>query len=258
MNKCLRSTSLAAVGIGLLAAGAQASEVFYDGIAGGTVTVTATDLTNSSVIIGLTNNVWSLTSGTASQVGFDAAGLTLDSFVFSTSGTTTVNSPTAFAGTTITLSSVSLNSTGPTAVSNLGGGDFQFTNAGATVSAMYSVNGGTQKTLTGGGTTGLGGSIGLGNPDTLGLDGITLGTLTVGGQLISLKADIAFDGAQVVPLPATAWLFASGLGLLGLPVLRRRIRGLAGGAGARLAGCGARGVGTRSHTRPREHPLPPR
>jgi hypothetical protein len=221
----IRCMFLAAVALGL-ATGAQASEVLYDGVAGGTVTITATDLTNSSIIIALTNNVWGLTAGTASQVGFDAAGLTLDSFVFSTSGMTTVTSPAGFAGTTINLTGVSLNSTGPASVSNLGGGDYQFTNAGATVSAMYSVNGGTPKTLSGGGTSGLGGVVGLGGEDTLEVNGITLGTITVGGQTISLDANIAFDGAQVVPLPAAAWLFVSGLGFLGLPALRRHIRSL--------------------------------
>lgn len=237
MIRCVALASLTAMGL-CLATGAQASEVLYDGIAGSTVTITATDLTNSSILIGLTNNVWSLATGIASQAGFDAAGLTLDSFVFSTSGMTTVTSPAGFAGTTINLTSVSLNSTGPTPVSNLGGGDYQFTNAGATVSAMYSVNGGAPKVLTGGGTSGLGGVVGLGGQDTLEVNGITLGTITVGGQIISLDANIAFDGAQVVPLPAAAWLFASGLGLLGLPAMRRRVRSVAVGAGHALVGAG--------------------
>jgi hypothetical protein len=48
--------------------------------------------------------------------------------------------------------------------------------------------------------------------------------MTVDGQTISLKADIAFDGAAVVPLPATAWLLISGLGLMGVTILRRRER----------------------------------
>ncbi len=221
--KKLTVTAIAALGLVVLAGGARASEVVYDEVPGGTITITATDLTNSSVIIGLSNNVWQLTNGAATNVGFDAAGLSLDSFVFTTSGSMTITSPTAYAGTTIQLASASLNSTGATPVSNLGGGNYQFTNAGATVSAMWSVNHGTLQTLTGGGTTGLGGSVGIGTQDTLGVDGITMGIITVAGQQISLKADIAFNGAQV-PLPATAWLFTSGLALLGAPMLRRRIR----------------------------------
>jgi hypothetical protein len=207
-----------------MAGRAQANEVTYDEIAGGTVTITATDVTNPSVIIGLSGNTLALTTGSPTNVGFDATGLSLDSFVFTTSGTITVTSPTAYAGTTINFSSLSLTSTGVTPVTNIGGGDYQFTGAGALASGMFSVNGKPAVTVNGGTTTGLGGTVGIGGtPDTLGVDGITLGTIVVGGQTISLKADIAFNGAAVVPLPATAWLFTSGLGLLGLPLLRRRI-----------------------------------
>jgi hypothetical protein len=221
--KKLTFPAIAALGLVVLVGGARASEVLYDEIPGGTVTITATDLTNSSTLISLSNNTWGLTNGAATNVGFDAAGLTLDSFVFTTSGSMTITSPAIVAGTTVQLASVSLNSTGAAPVTNLGGGDYQFTGAGATVSAMYSINNGTQHTLTGGGTTGLGGTIGIGPPDTLGVNGITMGIITVDGQQISLAADISFNGAQV-PLPATAWLFTSGLALLGLPMLRRRNR----------------------------------
>ena len=228
MTRTSKSTSLAVAALGLVAlvGGARASEVIYDEIAGGTVTITATDITNTSVTIALTNNVFTLETGSATNVGFDALGTTLDSFVFSTAPqTVTITSPSAVAGTTIAISALSLQNSGTSTVTNVGGGDYEITSAAAIASGTYSVNGGTAKTMTGAPTTGLSGTIGIGGtPDTLGLDGITLGNMTIDGQTISLKADIAFDGVAVVPLPATAWLFISGLGLMGVTILRRRGR----------------------------------
>jgi len=58
--------------------------------------------------------------------------------------------------------------------------------------------------------------------DQFALNGITIATKTTGGQSVSLKADIDFTGVQVVPVPPAIWLLASGLGLVGLPWLRRR------------------------------------
>jgi len=221
---------LAIAGLGLAGLGgaAQASEVLYDETPGGTVTITAVDITNTSVNIVLTNNVFTLENGAASSVGFDALGLTLDSFLLSTAPqTVTVSSPTAFAGTKIAISSLSLENSGTSSVTNVGGGDYQVTSAAATASGSYSVNGGTVKNVPSAPTTGLSGTIGIGaTSGTLGLDGITLGNISVDGQTISLKADIAFAGAAV-PLPASAWLFISGLGLMGIPALRRRIRTVA-------------------------------
>jgi hypothetical protein len=227
MTRATKSTSLAVAALGLagLLGEAQASEVTYDEVPGGTVTIVATDITNTSVIIGLSNNVFSLETGSASSVGFDAFGLTLDSFVFSAAPqTVTITSPSAYNGTQIAFSALSLQNSGTSSVSNLGGGDYGITGAAATASGSYRVNGGTVQTVTGAPTTGLSGTIGIaGTPDTLGLDAITLGNISVGGQTISLTADIAFEG-MAVPLPATAWLFVSGLGLMGVPFLRRRVR----------------------------------
>jgi hypothetical protein len=227
MTRAFKSMSLAVAALGLVGlGGARASEVIYDEIAGGTVTITATDITNTSIIIGLSNNVFTVQTGSASNVGFDALATTLDSFVFSTEPqTVTITSPSAVDGTTIAFSALSLQSSGTSNVTNVGGGDYEITSAAATASGTYSVNGGTAKTISGAPTTGLSGTIGIGGtPDTLGLDGITLGNMTIDGQTISLKADIAFDGAAVVPLPATAWLLISGLGLMGVSLLRRRER----------------------------------
>jgi hypothetical protein len=216
-------TAMIALGIAALgiAGEAQASLVTYDGT-GGTATITATDLTNPKVIITLSGNVFNLATGTGSDVVFDAASTppNLGSFLLGTSGTVTITGPTVVAGTTIDFSTLSLTSTGATTATSLGGGNYQFLNAGASASAMYSVNGGKATSLTGS-TTGLGGSVGIGPTDTLGLTGITLGNITVNGQQISLKADIAFAGTPV-PLPPSAWLLLSGLGLLNVPLLRRR------------------------------------
>jgi hypothetical protein len=227
MTRAPKSMSLAVAALGLvsLVGGARASEVIYDEIAGGIVTITAIDITNTSITIGLSNNVFTLQTGSASSVGFDALATTLDSFVFSTAPqTVTITSPSVVSGTTVAFSALSLQSSGASTVTNVGGGDYEITSAAATASGTYSVNGNTPITITGAATTGLSGTIGIGGtPDTLGLDGITLGNMTVDGQTISLKADIAFDGA-VVPLPATAWLLISGLGLMGVSLLRRRER----------------------------------
>jgi hypothetical protein len=231
MSRASKSISLAVAALGLvgLIGAARASEVIYDEIPGGTVTITAADITNTNVTIALSNNVFTLQTGSASSVGFDALGTTLDSFVFSTAPqTVTVTSPAGFAGTTIAFTSLSLQNWGTSSVTNVGGGDYEITSAGATASGMYSVNGNTPITTTGAPTTGLSGTIAIGGtPDTLGLDGITLGNITVDGQTISLKADIAFDGVAAVPLPASVWLLISGLGIMGVPSLRRRIRGAA-------------------------------
>ncbi len=227
MTRATKSTSLAIATLGLaglLGAGAQASEVTYDEIPGGTVTIVAADITNTSINIVLSNNVFTLETGSASSVGFDALGLTLDSFVFSTAPqTVTVTSPSSVAGTTVAFTALSLMSSGTSPVTNVGGGDYQISSAAATASGMYSLNGGTAVTVTSAPTTGLSGTVAIGATNTLGLDGISLGDIVVKGQTISLTADIAFDGVAV-PLPATAWLFLSGLGLMGVPFLRRHVR----------------------------------
>jgi hypothetical protein len=217
------SLAVAALSLVGLVGAARASEVIYDEIAGGTVTLTATDITNTNITIGLSNNVFTLETGSASSVGFDALATTLDSFIFTTAPqTVTVTSPSIVAGTTIAFGALSLQNSGTSTVTNVGGGNYEITSAAATASGSYSVNGGTPVSTTGAPTTGLSGTIGIsGTPDTLGLDGITLGNIIVDGQTISLKADIAFDGVAVVPLPATVWLFISGLGLMGVAILRR-------------------------------------
>jgi hypothetical protein len=228
MSAMSKSIYLAIASLGL-AGGVRASEVTYDEVVGGTVTITATDLTNTNVTITLSNNVFTLQTGAASTVGFDALGTTLDSFLFSTAPqTVTVTSPTSYSGTTIAFTALRLQNSGTSTVTNVGGGDYEITSAAATASGTYSVNGNSPKTVTSAPTTGLSGTVGIGGTSgTLGLDGITLGNFTAGGQTISLKADIAFDGAQVVPLPASAWLLLSGLGLISIPMLRVRGRSAA-------------------------------
>ncbi|MGA2708003.1 MAG: PEP-CTERM sorting domain-containing protein [Steroidobacteraceae bacterium] len=227
MTRASKSTFLAVGALGLagLVGGAQASEVLYDEIPGGTVTIVASDLSNPLVTITLSNNVFTLETGSASSVGFDALGLTLDSFVFSAAPQiVTVTSPSAFNGTQIAFSALSLQNSGTSTVTNLGGGDYEITSAAATASGSYTVNGGTVQNVPGAPTTGLSGTIGIGGTSgTLGLDAITLGDISVGGKTIALTADIAFNG-MAVPLPATAWLLISGLGLFGVPFLRRHRR----------------------------------
>ena len=209
-------------GLAVIVAGipalACASPVTYE-YTGGSVTITAT-IGSSTVAepttIALTGNF----------ATFDAAAGTLTNFDFTTTGSTTVALTGALAGESITVSNlVATPGAGYTSSTmGYGSGLYSFNASPVNAQGQYSLSGSLWNVASTGfnvNTTGLTGQLQTVG-DQFALNGITIATKTTGGQSVSLKADIDFTGVQVVPVPPAIWLLASGLGLVGLPWLRRR------------------------------------
>jgi hypothetical protein len=203
---------------------ANAAPVTYD-FTSGFVTVSAfqgsgnTDLLSPGTEINLTGG----------QVTFNSTALTLPSFQFldNTPQTVTVVGG-LFSGEQITVqswnaapdasysSSAFLSSTPPPT--------YGFTAGKIDASGMFSLAGPVNQTSKpfAGTTNSLTGQVTLGGTDMIQLTGITLGSFVVDGQTITLKGDIVFEGATPVPLPASIWLLASGVALLGLTQINQR------------------------------------
>jgi len=166
---------------------------------------------------------------TGGQVTFDSIALTLPSFQFldNTSQTVTVVNG-AFTGEHITVqswnavpgagysSSAFLSSNPPPT--------YGFTAGPIAASGMFSLAGPVNQSSRSfaGTTNSLTGQVALGGTDMIQLTGITLGSFVVGGQTITLKGDVVFEGATPVPLPASAWLLGSALALFGVAFMERR------------------------------------
>ena len=207
----------------------HAAPVMY-GWTAGTVTALGVDNANGSV---LGQGTLPLTA--ASQVSFDATALDVPSFEFADSGpsgvalfggTGTVN----LNGDTLTVTNLVVNSSASNYSSSAAGSNpYNITLNELSASGTYVITKGAATLWSGSFadilTPTLSGQIALtgsGADQTLSLNGITLGTATLGGTPITLKADVIFQGSPV-PLPAGAWLLGSGLVALVGSMRRRRM-----------------------------------
>ena len=231
----------------LIAAGSASADGVYSWTGGGLditgITVDGSEVLSGSPGLAFTPSSTATIGGGDTTLSFalGSAG-TIDltgtaSFVGSGGKTNTLN----FSGATFTLSGLSGNSISPLSLSG-GGGNYTF-NSGVSnaiaSSGSWSLAGVTDTvgtTTTGvsvssqpfgpndqpiSGTVALTGS----SMQNLTLDGVPLGTFSVDGQSLAVTANIIFDGATPVPLPASMWLLGSALGLLSFSTVRRRATG---------------------------------
>jgi hypothetical protein len=201
----------------------QASPVTYDWTSG-TVTVLGVSSATGTV---LGQGTLPLTS--ASQVTFDSAVPDVPSFEFADLGPSSVALSGAFAGDTLTVTGLNINSLDSAYSSSATGPNpYTITLNNLWASGSYSITNASHVTLSSGTFTDyltptLSGQINLsgGSNPMLTLNGIALDAATVGGQSVILKADVVFNGAPV-PLPAAVWMFGSGLLALVGSVRRQR------------------------------------
>jgi hypothetical protein len=203
---------------------ANAAPVTYD-FTSGFVTVSAFQGSGNTDLLAAGTEI-QLTGG---QVTFNSTALTLPSFQFLDNAPQTVSVINGtFAGENITVqswtavpgagyaSSAFLSSSPPPT--------YGFTAGPIAASGMFSLSGPVNQGSTSfaGTTNSLTGQVTLSGTDMIQLTGITLGSFVVGGQTITLKGDVVFEGATPVPLPASVWMLGSALALFGLAFMERR------------------------------------
>jgi hypothetical protein len=195
-------------------AGARASTITYDWT-GGAVTLSATNANTGAQYLAAGQTI-PLTS--PSQVTFNSSAMTVPSFEFADAGPTTVPLQGALSAYSLEVSglsvipdasySSSVTGTGPTYNYSLGALD---------AAGSYEIIRNSNSSIVQSGTFSkvdpiLSGQFTLNsNTDSLTLTGIALGAFSYDGATINLKGDVAFTGAAPVPVPASIWLFGSGL-----------------------------------------------
>ncbi|MGO9427095.1 MAG: hypothetical protein ACLQAR_01170 [Steroidobacteraceae bacterium] len=231
----------------LIAAGSASADGVYSWTGGGLdftgITVDGSSVLSGSPNLALTPTSSATIGGSDTTLSFAiGSGGTINltgtaSFVGSGGKTNTLN----FSGATFTLSGLSGDSISPLSLSG-SGGNYTFSSGvsnGIAISGNWSLAGATDtvgKTTTPvnvsstafgpndqpiSGTVALTGS----SMQNLTMDGVPLGTFSVDGQSVAVTANIIFDGATPVPVPASMWLLGSALGLLSLSTMRRRAAG---------------------------------
>jgi hypothetical protein len=174
--------------------------------------------------------------GSSSQAIIDTGGDTL-SFALAQSATAftvaltgTPKTGVNLNGATFTLTNVTADSPSTLALTPQGSGGYTFASAsGVAITGTYNLaNVTTPKGTYNSGNVNFGpndqpftgSATVLTSADTLEIDGLSLGNFTIDGQAVNITGNVIFDGAPV-PLPASLWLLAPGLGFLGWRAGRR-------------------------------------
>lgn len=234
VDKWNNTVRLVALGTGLLgfAALAAATPVTYDVVTGSNsvITLIASNANNGNTL--LSNGMLPMTG--ASLVEFDSSALTLPSIDFADTGPTTLALSGALSNYSIQVSALNVAPESPysSTVTATGANSYNFSLGELDVTGSWQLI----QNSTGNPVSGQSGTInhtistfngqfaisGL-DMQSLTLTGISLGQVTIEGTPVNLSADVTFNGATTVPIPAAFWLLGSGfVGLVSSAGRRRR------------------------------------